>query len=151
MSLWTDEAAYRIAVGTLNLSTDVLKLMLVNASHTPVKTDIFVSGIVSSEIAATGYVGGFAGAGRQAAPRTITKDVTANKARVIFNADAAFGALGGALNDTVVGAWLIKESTSDANSLLVAFLGLATAIPTNGSTFTLTRDATNGNLTLSVI
>lgn len=150
MSLWTDEAAYRIAVGTLNLSTDVLKLMLVNSSHVAVKTDVFVSGVVSSEIAATGYTGGFGGAGRLSMGRSIAKDTTANKVRVIFAADAGFGAIGGALNDTVAGAWLIKEMTNDAGSLLVAYLSLASPIPTNGSTFTLTRDSVNGNLTMTI-
>jgi hypothetical protein len=125
------------------------KLMLVTAAYAAAKPDTGVDTAAAAEIAATGYVGGFGGAGRKTVALTLVKDTTANIVRVIFPATVTWTALGGATNATIAGAVLIREVTSDALSRPVAWLPL-TAFTTNGSGFQLTFDQTNGNLTFSV-
>lgn len=149
-----DQAMSDVASGTLNLATDTLKLMLVTSSYAAAKSDTAIgSGAGTpggSEIVATGYAGGFGGAGRLSAPRTIVKDATANVVRVVFNSDAVWAALGGATNATIAAAVLVKEVTDDAGSRPVAYLPLASTLTTNGSGVTLTRDAALGNITFTL-
>lgn len=146
-----DAAINLIATGALNLSTDTLKLMLVTSSYAAAKTDTSVTTAAAAEIAATGYTGGFAGAGRKSAPRTIVNDTAANVIRMVLSGNTTWTALGGVTNSTIAAAVLIKEITNDAGSIPVAYLPLALAVTTNGSDFTLTRDAVLGNLTFTLV
>jgi hypothetical protein len=149
-----DDAISDVASGSLVLATDTLKLMLVTSSYVAAKSDSVIgSGAGTpggSEIVATGYTGGFGGAGRKSAPRTIVKDATNNIIRVVFSGNATWTAIGGASNATIAAAVLVKEITSDAASRLVAYLPLASSLTTNGSDITLTVDGTNGNITFTL-
>lgn len=145
---------YNLAVkecldGTINLDTDALKIMLVGSEYTPNQDDDIVdaggaSDAVDAEIDATNYTRGWGGAGRKAATITVSEDDTNNRASVVIN-DLTWTALGGALNDTVEGAILIKEGgANDTTSRLIAYFDLPTT-PTNGSDVTLDFAAT-GNI-----
>lgn len=101
-----------------------------------------------AEIDATNYTRGFGGAGRKAATVTFAEQDGNNRA-VIKIADLTWTELGGAFNDTVEGAILIKEGTNDADSSLVAYFDLPTT-PTNGSDFGLNFDDTDGNIRFTV-
>lgn len=131
-----------------------LKLMLVNSTYTATKSDAYIGSGAGScgaaEITATNYTGGFGGAGRKSAARSVSVDSTNHVVRIIFAADFSWTALGGATNDTIAAAVLVKEGTSDADSRLIAYFNLATALTTNGSDITLTRDATLGQITFTV-
>ena len=141
--------------GTIQFGTTALKIMLVNAGYTfdPDHTvvDPGVNNSTSpkfNEVVATNYTGGFGGAGRKTATCS-TSVQNANNRTVVIITDITWTALGGATNDTVAAAILIKETTDDTLSRLIAYLDFANT-PTNGSDFTLDFDGTNGNLQFSV-
>ena len=150
MAAWMYLEAQRLQeTGSLNLSMDAMKFMLVTSSYTASKNDSAVSVASASEIVATGYTGGFGGSGRKAAAVTITKDTTAGVNRVIFPASVLWAALGGATNATIAAAVLIKEVTNDGASLLVAYFSFP-SFTTNGSNFQLSFDTVAGNITFAV-
>lgn len=137
-----------LADGSIDLVNDVLKFMLCNTTYVPGADDTFiddgsVDDAASGEIVATNYTGGFAGAGRKTvAGKVVTQDNVNDRAELDFT-DPSWTALGGAANDTVAWAVLVKEVTTDADSLvLIAYDVTNTA--TNGSDFTLTVDAEGG-------
>src|SRR3954471_10153809 len=105
--------------GAIDLDTTTLKVMLVNNSYTYDPDHPFVSSgagaanLATNEIVATNYTGGFAGAGRKTATVTLAEQ-TANNRVVVKIADLTWTALGGATNDTVAAAVLIREITNDA-------------------------------------
>jgi hypothetical protein len=137
---------------TLDITTGC-KVMLVNSTYTyDPDNDFVAAGGVSdpddAEITATNYTRGFGGAGRKAATLTFVEQDANNRA-VIRIADLTWTALGGATNDTIEGAILIKEGTSDADSKLIAYFDLPTT-PTNGSDVTLDFDAVDGNIRFTV-
>jgi hypothetical protein len=137
---------------TLDITTGC-KVMLVGSEYTYDPDNDFVAAGGANdpddaEIDAPNYARGFGGAGRKAATVTFVEQDANNRA-VIRIADLTWTALGGALNDTVEAAILIKEGTSDADSKLIAYFDLPTT-PTNGSDFTLDFDGTDGNIRFTV-
>lgn len=113
-----------------------IKIMLFNSSYTPDKDHDFVSSITSGtskELSGTGYTAGFGGSGRKTlASRAITRDDTADK--VYFDAaDVTYTALNAG---TIGGAAIIKEVTSDSDSIIVAMLDPSDLV-TNGSDVTI--------------
>lgn len=137
---------------TLDITTGC-KVMLVNSTYTyDPDNDFIAAGGASdpddAEITATNYTRGFGGAGRKAATVTFVEQDANNRA-VIRIADLTWTALGGATNDTVEGAILVKEGTSDADSKLIAYFDLPTT-PTNGSDVVLDFDGTDGNIRFTV-
>lgn len=137
---------------TLDITTGC-KVMLVNSTYTyDPDNDFIAAGGASdpddAEITATNYTRGFGGAGRKAATTTFIEQDANNRA-VIRIADLTWTALGGATNDTVEGAILVKEGTSDADSKLIAYFDLPTT-PTNGSDVVLDFDGTDGNIRFTV-
>jgi hypothetical protein len=124
--------------------------MLVNSVYTPNRDDDVVdaggaSDAVDAEITATNYTRGWGGAGRKTVTVTIAEQ-DANDRAVVIIADVTWTALGGATNDTVVAAVLIKEGgANDTTSRLIAYFDI-TDTPTNGSDLTLDFDGTNGNI-----
>jgi hypothetical protein len=123
-----DNAEYMQQIGTLNMSTDTMKWMLVTNAYAAAKSDQFVSAASSNEISATGYTGGFNGASRLSAPRTIVNDTSANIVRTVFSGNAVWSALGGASNATIAAAVLIKEITNDGASILVGYFPIGTTL-----------------------
>jgi hypothetical protein len=143
-----NRALKEITDRTLDITTGC-KVMLVNSTYTYDPDNDFVAAGGSSdpddaEITATNYTRGFGGAGRKAATLTFVEQDANNRA-VVRIADLTWTALGGATNDTIEGAILIKEGTSDADSKLVAYFDLPTT-PTNGSDVVLDFDGTDGNI-----
>lgn len=129
--------------------TSGLKMMLVTSSYSAAKTDTSLTAAAAAEIAVSGYTGGFGGAGRKSTgTQTITNDTSANIIRVKFPANLTWTAL--AAGATIAAAVLVKEITNDASSMPIAYFGLTSGVPTNGSDFTLTVDTTNGNITFTV-
>lgn len=149
-SFWYNKAVQEVLTGTIDLDTNTLKVMLVNSTYTPNKDNDVVdagggSDAADAEIVATNYTAGWGGAGRKTATISVTEQDANDRAVVIFS-DITWTALGGAANDTVVGAILIKEGgANDTTSRLIAYWDL-TDTATNGGNFTLTMDATDGNL-----
>jgi len=147
-SFFTNRAMFKILNRTLDITTGC-KVMLCTAGLTADQdTDFIGSGAGSpgaTEITATNYTRGFGGAGRKAATITFAEQ-DANNRGVVIIADITWTALGGATNDTVGFACLVKEVTNDADSELIAVWDLSPDIPTNGSDVTLDFDATSGNI-----
>lgn len=149
-SFWYNKAVQEVLTGAIDLDSNTLKVMLVNSTYTPNNDDDVVdaggaSDAVDAEITATNYTRGWGGAGRKTASITITEQDANNRAVVVFS-DITWTALGGATNDTVVGAILIKEGgANDTTSRLIAYWDLSDTA-TNGGNFVLSMDATNGNL-----
>lgn len=149
-SFWYNKAVTEVLTGTIDLDTNTLKVMLVNSTYTPNRDNDVVdagggSDAADAEIVATGYTSGWGGAGRKTVTVTVTEQDANDRAVIIFG-DLTWTALGGATNDTVVGAILIKEGgANDTTSRLIAYWDLVDTA-TNGGDFTLTMDATDGNL-----
>lgn len=140
-------AAVGLLNGAIDLDSNTLKVMLVKSTYTPANhNDLVVStSLTAAEIAATNYTGGFGGAGRKTATGvTVTQNNALPGAKVVLS-NLTWTALGGATNDTVGAAVLIKEGTADSDSIPITFWDL-TDTPTNGGDFTLSFDATNGNI-----
>lgn len=154
-SFMYNRAVKEIIDRTLDITTGC-KVMLVNSTYTPNRdNDVVDTGgandPVDAEITATNYTRGYGGAGRKAATITFSEQDASDRAVAIIG-DLTWTALGGAVNDTITGAILIKEGgANDTTSKLIAYFDLISGtypsgIPTNGSDLTLDFDGTNGNL-----
>lgn len=146
-----NQALADILTGSIDMDSNTLKIMLVDTGYTYDPDHQVVDNGANdatdpsyNEIVATNYTGGYNGAGRKTATLTVSKQDANNRA-IITIGDLTWTSLGGATNDTVGGAILIKEITNDTSSRLIAFFDL-TDTPTNGGDFTLDFDGTNGNL-----
>jgi len=148
-SLVYNTAKKEIFDGTIDLTAADIKVMLIGTAtpYTPDADHDTVDQASGSELSATNYTGGFAGAGRKAfASPAIAVDKTNDRAE--FDAtDLTWTSLGGAANDTVEAAIIIREVTNDAGSRLIAYIDL-TNTTTDGSNFTIQWDA-EGILQLS--
>jgi len=117
--------------GTLDLTSDTLKVMLVGTGYTPNADDDFADTPAASEISVTGYTPGFAGSGRKTLG---TKAFVVNDTndRGEFTA-ANLTWTGLAAGATIKWAIVYKHITSDAASPLIAALDVhATGLATNG-------------------
>jgi hypothetical protein len=145
-------AALEIANGTLDLEADTIKIMLVNTDNYTADRDDDVVDDGSStdpetaEITATNYTRGHAGAGRLtlSASNTVWAVDKTNDRAELDTDNFLWTALGGAVNDDVDAAIIIKEDGSDDTSTrLIAYIDTSTGSPplpftTTGSNFTLT-------------
>lgn len=128
------------ATGAINWvsSTTIKALFLTTTTpYTPNKDHEFVSDLVASEAAGTGYAGGFGGAGRKAlANKTIADDLTND--RVQFKADnpAAWTGLN-LTSGSIAYVVICAEGTADTDSPVLALLDPADLV-TNGGDVTLT-------------
>lgn len=135
-----------IANGGLDLDTASLKVMLLGTGYTFDPDHDFVNDVVANELSATGYTGGFAGAGRKAATVTVSTDNTQDRTEIKI-ADLTWTALGG--GNSIGFAVLIREAGgADSASDLIACFDL-TDTPTNGSDITLDFDGTDGNIRIT--
>jgi hypothetical protein len=120
--------------GTINLTSDTIKVILVSSSYTFDADHDFADDVAASEIAVTGYTGGFGGSGRKTlASKAFATDNTGDAAS-FDAADLVWTTL--AAGVTLGGAVLVKEVTNDAASPIIAFLDPAN-IATNGGDVTL--------------
>lgn len=135
-SLVTNKGAFLLTggvAGAVNYLADTLKAVPLKSTYTPNQDVNFMGDISAQEVVATGYTGGFGGAGRQTlASKTVTEDDVNNQ--VEFDAaDITLSSVGGVTNDTIGAFAIIKEITNDAASPVIAIVELATPITTNGS------------------
>lgn len=115
----------------LDFTADTFKVALINGSVAEDPDFHYMSSYASAELNGSGYAGGFAGSGRQA---LTTPAVTRRDAenRAVFTADYVSWA---AINTgTIAAAVIYKPGTSDADSLIVAFVTLPGVTP-NGTPF----------------
>lgn len=124
--------------------------MLVGTGYTYDPDHSSLTTPAASELVATNYTGGFAGAGRKAATITLTEQTASNRVVVII-ADLTWSSLGGATNDTIKAGILIREITNDAASVPICFMDFSGGnVTTNGSDVTLDFDGTDGNIRWTV-
>lgn len=147
---WYSNGVLNCLNGTIDLDTDVIKVMLVDEVYAYDPDHDFVNDISANEISATNYTGGFGGGGRKTATVTMQASTANNRVEIAI-ADLTWTALGGALNDTVGAAVVIHEITNDAASIPIAYLDF-TDTPTNGGNFTLdfTALGSGGNMRITV-
>ena len=118
--------------GGIDMDTDTIKMMLVDASYTPDKDHDFVDDASANEISVDGYA-------RQAlGSRTVTVNTTDDRAE-FDAANVAFGAL--ATGETIAGAIIFEDrGGADSANPMILYMDL-TNTPTNGSTVTVEFDA----------
>jgi hypothetical protein len=153
LCLWVAGAYSRgvlsILNGTIDMDTTALKQMLLKSTYAYDPDQSSLTTPAASECDATGYTGGFNGADRLAATITLTEQ-TANNRVVTIITDTTWTAIGGATNNTLGSAVLMREITNDAASIPIAYLEFASALPTNGSDVLVDYDGTNGNIRWTV-
>ena len=122
----------RDATKAIDLDGDAsIKIGLSNSSHVPNRDDVFVTdggdGFDIGEFNGTGYVGGFAGAGRKAlVAKTCATDVTTDRTK--FDADDPSLWTGFAAG-TIAQATILKEITSNALSPVLTNLDFPDVAP----------------------
>lgn len=127
-SSWYPLGKVKVLNGDTDLLTDNIKALLVSDAYAYNAAHEFVADVVASELAGTGYAGGFGGAGRKA---------LAGKAVALVGALASFDAddltWAGLDAGTVGGIIVFREATSDADSPLIAFLDPADLVSNGGN------------------
>ena len=137
-SFWTNRGLFCILGSTVNLTSDTIKVMLLDDEALATKDINFVSEISADELTGTGYVGGFAGAGRKTlGSKTFTED-DGNDWAFFDAADSTWTAINAGSAQMAA---VIKEVTTDADSLVLGFVDV-TDIMTNGSDITINWAAT---------
>lgn len=119
-----NEAKYSLAVGTLDLSTDTVKAMLVTTGYIVDPTHAFVNDgtLVAPnqfEVAGTGYVAGWGGSGRrEVLNKSVIRDTGVFRVR-LFGDDLLWNLL----NVGVVGGLILlrEGAASDTDSLLIGY------------------------------
>lgn len=137
-SAWYNKGKYDVMSGDTVLLASGIKCMLVNSGYAFNADHNFVSDVVANEIGVSGYTGGFNGAGRKVlTAKTVTED-DGNDWAYFDAGDLTWTTL--ATGVTIGGAILIRELTTDANSVVLAFMDL-TDTPTNGGDITISWNA----------
>jgi hypothetical protein len=118
--------------GTLSLSGDTLKFMLVSSVYVPDLDHATVSQVSADEISGTGYAAGFGGAGRKemTGKAFLTNNVT-NRASLDCDNPSWPAISAGTIGAIVI----IKEVTNDGDSLPIAYIDVAN-FATTGATYT---------------
>lgn len=117
--------------GRINWLADAtIKAILVTSGYIADRDDVFVSTIGANELSGIGYVSGFNGSGRKAlASKTLAVDNVNNRSTYGAANPSTYTAINAGTAHAVV---IIKEVTSDADSLLIAYLDLVSDQPTSG-------------------
>jgi hypothetical protein len=125
-----------LAEGEIDLASATLKVMM-TAGYTPNPDHVYVtaSGAAAAEIAVTGYVGGYGGAGRKTlASVTVTQNDTIDKV-VLDAADVTWASL--AVGATPTRALIIiEQGGSDATAILLGAVDIGSSA-TAGAPFTI--------------
>lgn len=131
-SITHNRALVNFLKGSIAFIADTIKVMLVTASYTPDPDHNFASTPAAYELSGTGYVAGFAGAGRHALTnKAVTQDDTKDAA--IATADPSTWTAISA--GTAAWAIVYKEGTSDADSVIIATVDIPN-VTTNGTDLT---------------
>jgi hypothetical protein len=110
----------------------IVKVLLVTSGYTPDKDHDFVNDVASFEVAGTGYVGGFGGAGRKAiANRTVVADLANDRAELDGD-DISWASLN---VGAIAGAVIFRERTADSDSELIAFVDSGFPVTSSGTDF----------------
>jgi hypothetical protein len=139
----------KILDGTIDSDTTPTKIGLAKTTYVPNPDESDLTAFAAAEADATGYVGGFGGAGRKAAA-VVLAEQTANNRVVHILTDLTWTAIGGAVNNTVAFAVWLRELTNDGLSIPLAFLNFTANVTTNGSDVLVDFDGTNGNVRWAV-
>lgn len=138
-----NRAARKIADGTISLSADTLKIMLVTSAYVFNRDHDFVdaggaSDPIDAELSGAGYVGGLGGAGRKTlAGKAFSEDDANDRGELDVN-DVTWVAINAG---TPAAAIVIKEGGSDAASELIAYIDSGFPIVTNGGDLVLNVNA----------
>lgn len=128
-----NKAKAEILRGNIPWVSSTLKMMLVTASYSPNPDHDFVSSASGNELSGTGYIAGFGGSGRHTLTgKTVTEDDSNDRA-VADADDVTWLAINAG---TAAAGIIIKEVTSDADSILVAYMDIAD-VATNGGDLSL--------------
>lgn len=136
-----NNAIHKINQNDLDLESDTIKIMLVGTGYTPDRDDDFIGSGAGTpggeELSATGYTGGFGGASRLTLSN-VTFTLSDADDWSVLDADdpVIWPSLGNGVNDTAAGGIIIKEVTSDADSLLIVFVDFPNRL-TDGNDFPL--------------
>jgi hypothetical protein len=149
-----NEAKYRIWTQTLHLVDDPVKVMLVSPDYTPDPDHAYIDdGTILSpinfELDGVGYESGFGGTGRRALQnKSFAKDLATDRIRYYAD-NVIWNPINIGVETPAGAAILILEGTSDADSLLIAYI-LSGGFPkvTDGGELLL-RFSDNGVLTLA--
>jgi hypothetical protein len=143
-------SGHRLAAAiSADLSSGTYKWMLLKSTYTPNPDHQFASSLASTECDATGYTGGFAGAGRLT-PSGLTVTYVGADDEVVYDADdPTWTNLGGATNNTLRFLALIREITDDASSPVVAVIAFNADTATVGTDYTVQLPA-NGFAAIDV-
>ncbi len=120
---------------TKYISSETFKIMLVDtapASEAAAQDLNFVSQVAADELADASY------ARVTLTSVTVVEDDTGNEAHIDC-ADPVFVSLTG--GETPVGAWIYREVTNDADSVLLAWIDTNDDVTTDGNNVTVTIDA----------
>jgi hypothetical protein len=119
--------------GRINWLSDTIKAALVTTTYVADRDDTTASAFSGAELSGTGYVGGFGGAGRLVlAGKSLTTDNVNN--RSTFGAtNPVWAAINAGTAHAIV---LLKEVTTDSDSLLIAYLDGVADQPTVGGQLT---------------
>ena len=138
-SYWTNKGKADLAGG--GIAARQFRLVLVTAAPASagVAADLnFLSDVTSAECTFTNY------ARKDIAP-AVTEDDTNDRAVLTAGNPSTYTAAGGATNNTIVGAWLVRRSTSGSDTPaadpLWCYLGLTNSLTTNGGDVTINFNA----------
>jgi len=144
-SLVYNRAKKEILDGTINLSTDVIKVMLVTSSYVADDAHDFVDEAgandpIDHELSGTGYAAGFAGSGRKTlGTKAFSEDDTNNRGEFDDTSDITWTAIDAG---TAAAAIVYKHLTNDAASVLIAYIDTGGfPIVTNGGDLTIQWNA----------
>jgi hypothetical protein len=135
------------ATNAVDLEGDTIKITLIDAGYTPDKDHDFADDFVSAtnECNVTNFTRGFGGTLRKTLASATCSYKTAED-RVEFEAaNVTWTAIGGATNDTIATAVVLKELGGvDSASPMVLQLDINPDVTTNGGDFTISFSATDG-------
>lgn len=137
-SLVFNEGYKLINSGGILLATDTIKIALVNSSVTPTGDETTMSPFTSAEISVTNYTSGYANTGRKtltSGNMAFTRDDANNYTFFDYTVDLLWTSLG---SGATIRAGIIYKHTggSDGTSIPIAYIQLASDVPTNGGDFT---------------
>ncbi len=140
-----NRAKKEIMDGTIDLLTDVLKIMLVNSGYVANADHDFVDEAgandpIDQELSGTGYDPGFAGSGRKTlSGKAVSEDDANDRAEFDDTGDITWTGINAG---TAAAAILYKHLTSDAASVLIAYIDSGGfPVVTNGGDLTIQWNA----------
>jgi hypothetical protein len=116
---WYNKAKYEIFKGNLALLDSTIKVLLVGPTTVFDPDDAYVSDLNVGEITGTGYVSGFGASGRKALQGKAFVEDDATDVVYFDGSDLIWTGINAG---TVAAAVLVREMSSDADSLLIAFI-----------------------------